>query len=188
MEALEELVTVMEAKSYQGGEVLFKKGDAGDEMYFILSGRIRIFLPDEQGNELTFRYYGEGQVVGDFALLDGQPRSASAAAAGPLNALALNRHDFWAFLEARLSVGLAMMRSLTERIRYTQTYLERVMQAVESLAGGDYERVLQEFSASDADEEIEGLIAAFLQMVRSVKARQAALEQELEGALSPPTD
>ncbi|MCZ7545156.1 MAG: cyclic nucleotide-binding domain-containing protein [Anaerolineae bacterium] len=184
LEALEALIGAMAPRTFEDGAVLFHKGAAGDEMYVILSGRVRIFLPDSQGDALTFRYYGQGQVIGDFALLNQQARSASAAAVGEVRALALSREAFLAFLSERPAVGLAMMRNLTERIRYTQTYLEHVMAAVESLAEGAYGDVFRQFSAADAGEEIDELIAAFLHMVRSVAAREADLKQELARALA----
>ncbi|GAB4444319.1 MAG: hypothetical protein Kow00120_13990 [Anaerolineae bacterium] len=184
LEALEALIGAMAPRTFEDGAVLFNKGAAGDEMYVILSGRVRIFLPDSQGDALTFRYYGQGQVIGDFALLNQQARSASASAVGEVRALALSREAFLAFLSERPAVGLAMMRNLTERIRYTQTYLEHVMAAVESLAEGAYDDVFRQFGAADAGEEIDELIGAFLHMVRSVAAREADLKQELARALA----
>lgn len=128
---LEALVKVMDRRTFSAGEVLFEKPGAGapvdqlpDSLCFILSGRVRIYLPDEQGGERTFRYYGPNEIVGEVALLDQQPRSASGAAAEPLDVLALNRENFLRFLDDHRRVGLAMMRNMTGRIRYTQNFLE----------------------------------------------------------------
>ncbi|MFN7209040.1 MAG: cyclic nucleotide-binding domain-containing protein, partial [Aggregatilineales bacterium] len=49
---LEALVDVMAYKSFPAGEVLFRKGDAGDSMFLILSGKVRIFTYDAAQNEI----------------------------------------------------------------------------------------------------------------------------------------
>jgi signal-transduction protein with cAMP-binding, CBS, and nucleotidyltransferase domain len=105
----EALIKVMRSQSYPKGAVLFHKGDAGDSMYIILSGRVRIFTHDAQGNEITIRHLSE--MFGEFSMLDQKPRSASASAAADLEVLVLHRDDFNAFLRERPLVGLSMMRT-----------------------------------------------------------------------------
>jgi CRP/FNR family cyclic AMP-dependent transcriptional regulator len=171
----EALIARMSRQSYPKGAVLFEKGDAGDSMYIILSGRVRIYTRDAQNNEITIRYLSE--MFGEFAVLDQKPRSASAAAADDLEVLVLHRNDFYAFLRERPLVGLSMMRSLVERVRYTTTYLQRVLDATEQLSQGDYQ-AMQTVTESGGDEEIQVLIGAFVQMVRGVRAREESLRRE----------
>ena len=121
---LEDLITRMEAKTFPRGSVLFNLGDEGDAMYIIRSGRIRIYMYDRD-EEITLRYYGKNDIFGELSLLDRQPRSASAAAAEELDVLRLDRENFIAFLFERPSIGLAMMRSLSQRLRFTTDYLEQ---------------------------------------------------------------
>ena len=64
----EALIARMRRQSYPKGAVLFDKGDAGDSMYIILSGRVRIYTRDAQNNEITIRYLSE--MFGEFAMLD----------------------------------------------------------------------------------------------------------------------
>jgi CRP-like cAMP-binding protein len=169
----EALISRMRRQSYAKGAVLFDKGDAGDSMYIILSGRVRIYTRDAQNNEITIRYLSE--MFGEFAMLDQKPRSAAAAAAEDLEVLVLHRSDFNAFLRERPLVGLSMMRSLVERVRYTTTYLQRVLDATEQLSQGDY-NVMRTVAESSADEEIQVMISAFVQMVRGVQAREETLK------------
>ncbi len=61
------------------GEVLFKEGDPGDEIYIIKKGKIRIYKEIE-GEERTLAILKEGEIFGEMAVLDGKPRSASAEA------------------------------------------------------------------------------------------------------------
>lgn len=176
---LEALIERMQRQRYSQGTVLFNKGDAGDSMYLILAGRVRIFTADASGNELTIRFYGQNEVFGEFTLLDGLPRSASAAAVEPLEVLVLDRETFTNFLQERPLAGLMMMRKLVDRVRYTTTYLQKVVEATQRLAQGDYDQAVQSVSESEseADEAIKALISDFVTMIHSVQAREQALRR-----------
>lgn len=171
------LIQAMPQQSYPQGAVLFEKGSRDDSVYIILSGRVRIYTQDDHGTELTIRHYGPTQMFGEFSMLDQRPRSASAAAVEPLEVLVLNRQNFLAFLHERPLVGLAMMRNLVERVRYTTTYLQNVMDAVQKITMGEYDQAVQEIPASGADAEIQPLIDSFVQMARSVQQREQTLRQ-----------
>ncbi|MBN1966441.1 MAG: cyclic nucleotide-binding domain-containing protein [Anaerolineae bacterium] len=176
----EALVQAMHPQSYPAGTVLFGKDSAGDSVYIIVSGRIEIYTQDDQGRKLTIRHYGPSQLFGEFSLLDQKPRSASAAAIAPSEVLILHRDDFLVFLQERPIVGLTMMQTLVERVRYTTTYLQRVMDAAERLSAGEMEQAAQGFADSPNESEIQQLISTFLDMLQSVQARQASLKKEAD--------
>ncbi len=174
IEALNALIERMKPQSYPAGAILFEKNDPGDTMYIITAGRLRIFTRDPQGHDITLTFYGPPRVFGDFALLDQQPRSASASAVEPLEVLALTRADFLDFLPQYPSLGLAMLRNLTDRVRYITIYLNKINDFGQRLAHGEYARAIQEFTASSTDDsDIKGLIAAFVQMVHVLQEREA---------------
>lgn len=173
---LEALVQVMKTQSIEADTVLFKKGDPGNAMYIILAGRVRIYTVDTEGREFTLTHYGPGRVFGDFSILDQQPRSASASVVEPLQVLVLSREDFLAFLPQHPSIGLAIIRHLTDRLRYITVYLNRVTAFGQWLSEGDYERALAELAGSHTgDEEIDNLITAFIEMARNVQEREKTL-------------
>lgn len=171
------LIKAFQEKQYTAGEVLFERGDDGNAMYLVREGRIAVFIRDEQQTEIIFRHYGAGQVVGEFALLDSKPRSASAKAADSLRVWVLSRADFDKLLDERPIVGVELMRSLAERVRYTTDYLNRLHHAVELLMGSDYERALQEMMASAKDDDIQHLINAFVEMVHSIRQRDMLVKK-----------
>ena len=178
-EDLVALIAVMKAQSFPAGTILFEKGAPGDSMYVILSGNLRIFARDAEGHDITLTNYGAGRVFGDFAMLDGEPRSAAASAIDNLDVLALDRADFLTFLPEHPTIGLAMLRNLTDRVRYITVYLNRINDFGQRLVAGEYERALQEFTAGSADDsDIKGMITAFAQLVRSLQAREAAAKSE----------
>lgn len=172
--ALAAVATVMRRRTYPANVVLFRKGEPGEAMMLITSGQVRIFLNDEQGNEITLRSLGVGQVVGEFSLIDHKPRSASASALTALDVLVLQRADFLRLLNERPLVGVELMRSLAERIRYATVYLERLYDAVELLSNNAYDEALRELALAGDGDDKQALIAAFLTLVGRVQATGAA--------------
>lgn len=179
-EDLVALAQMMTRHVYQPGELLFERGDMGDRMFEIIAGSLRIFTQDAQGNELTIVVRKAGEVVGELALLDRQPRSASAVAAELTEVLVLEREQFFEFLRERPAVAMQLMRTLTARIRYTTTYLQRIMDWISRLERGDYEQALAALSREEGQGQISELIAAFLQMVHRVQERDVRTSQSEE--------
>lgn len=170
------LMALMERRRFAQGEVIFKRGAPGDSMYLILSGEVRIFTEDAQGNEFTLRNLDH--MFGEFSMLDDQPRSASAAAATDLEVLILHRDNFVAFVCERPLVGLSMMRDLAERVRYTTAYLQRVIDATDMLARGEYDQMeIDQQAETGQDASIQKLIGQFVDMVNRVQQRENALKQ-----------
>jgi len=67
-------------RRYRRGALLIQEGETGDTLYIVLQGRLRAFLADDQGKELTLGTYGPLEYVGEMSL-DGGPRSANVEAA-----------------------------------------------------------------------------------------------------------
>lgn len=167
LEDLQDLITHMTQEDFNEGDILFHEGDLGDAMYIIRSGRIRVFMYDEQQQEITLTYYEDNQIFGELSPIDQQPRSASVMAVTPLQVLKLDRGHFLDFLDERPEIGLAMMRGLSERLRNTTDYLEQFKPKVsvpvapvstgEEFRRGATGRMAEILDrvGSDADEEIE---------------------------------
>ena len=75
------LVSLLRRVNLRKGEILFRQGDEGVSLYLILQGRIKISL-SRQMDVMTLAILGQGEFLGEMALLDGLPRSADAIAAG----------------------------------------------------------------------------------------------------------
>lgn len=171
------IVNLMKRETYPAGTILFKKGDAGDSMYIIVSGRLRIYTYDAQGNELTLTQYGPARVFGDFSLLDQQPRSASAEAVDQLEVLMLRRDEFLKLLPQYPMLGLALIRNLADRVRHITYYLNTVNSFTQRLSAGEYEQAIKEIPVNNNDHEIQGLFKTYLEMVHSLQAREEQLKQ-----------
>ncbi|MBZ0307272.1 MAG: cyclic nucleotide-binding domain-containing protein, partial [Anaerolineae bacterium] len=160
LDDLRALAQVMEVRAFPVGAIIFKMGDPGDTMYIIQSGRVRISVLDDEEQELTLMHYGASEIFGEFALLDNNPRSASAAAEAPLEVCMLRREDFMNFLLTRPRVSVAMMRSLSQRARYTTHYVEEVVRWAKRLAKGEYSQVIEEIAHTEDTTGIKEMVSA----------------------------
>jgi RsiW-degrading membrane proteinase PrsW (M82 family)/CRP-like cAMP-binding protein len=150
---LENLSRAIEVEYYADGTMLFDKGDEGDAMYLIESGAIGVYAVDHTHHEKLIRSFGVGQVVGDFAVLDGQHRSARARAEGVLSVLVLRREVFQMFIQSRPQVMLAVLTVLAERARYTTRTVESTIQTLSSITQGEYAPSLIPATPRPTDEE-----------------------------------
>jgi CRP-like cAMP-binding protein len=106
-------------RRYRTGAVLFREGDPGDALHIVVEGAVRVSVLSAAGSEATVAVLGPGEFVGDLALLDGRPRSASAIMLQPTTTLAVTREDFRRWLRERPRAALALLEALSLRIRRT---------------------------------------------------------------------
>jgi len=99
----------------KGGQVLFKQGDAGDALYIVGQGTIRILI---QGREVA--RMGPWECIGEMALLDDQPRSATVEAVSVVRLLRVWKARFQQLLATQPAIAKALLRTLDRRIRATQ--------------------------------------------------------------------
>jgi CRP/FNR family cyclic AMP-dependent transcriptional regulator len=109
-------------KQLTSGEVLFKEGDAGDEMYLIRSGKIKI-VKDLEGNKKTLAVIGEGEFFGEMALLDKSPRSAAAIAETDAKLIIVDRDAFLSSVNKNPFIKY-IIETLTTRLRKTNNMLK----------------------------------------------------------------
>jgi CRP-like cAMP-binding protein len=124
---LDELAVIagrLKPQPFASGEVIFRQGEPGDAMFIIRSGRVKIYSQGEGGRELTLNVYEAGDFFGEFSLIDGELRSASAAAVEPTEALILRHQDLIDILNEHPEISVSLMRGLVTRLRYTTEYAE----------------------------------------------------------------
>lgn len=124
-EAATELRDLLRALSLPAGALLFRKGDRGDAMYLIEGGSVRIYIIDEDGDEVTLAELEQGDFFGEMALVDGKPRTAFAQVTSDGRLAELRRDDFLAFVRRNPEVALAMVSAISERLRRTDELLHQ---------------------------------------------------------------
>lgn len=113
-------------RSWPAGQVLFQRGDDSDHMLVLASGRVRLSMSTPDGHELVLRHVGSGETIGEFALIDGEPRSADATTVERTEALVLPRARFLSVAEDTPGLGLAMARHLCRLLRDTNYQMESI--------------------------------------------------------------
>ena len=108
-----------ERLTFEVGQEVCHQGDAGDAMYVILSGSVRITKRGDDGTEVEVLTEGAGDHFGDLALLDGGTRSASVTALTECDLFLLRRDVFLAALQASPPLLTAVLANLTQDVRET---------------------------------------------------------------------
>jgi CRP-like cAMP-binding protein len=113
-------------RRFNKGWRVFEQGDDGDFLYLIGIGKIRVFLVNPDGREVTLRHYRVNEVFGELAVLDGGARSASAEALEQTTLFALSRVEFIKLMQMNFDLVQHVIRMLTERLRYTTVFTEQL--------------------------------------------------------------
>ncbi|MFC5408896.1 cyclic nucleotide-binding domain-containing protein [Larkinella bovis] len=110
---LSTIAPIMKEVTFQEGQTIFQKGEIGNCMFVIYSGNVDIYDRQER-----LAQFGPGDVFGELALLDAEPRSASAVVATDVLLFRIDHEDFYDLMEEREEVLRNMMRILCQRIRF----------------------------------------------------------------------
>jgi CRP/FNR family cyclic AMP-dependent transcriptional regulator len=122
-DAAKNLRSLLSEKEVPQNTRLFRKGEKGDAMYLIESGRVRISIQDEEKNEVTLAELAQGDFFGEMSIIDGRQRSADAWAIENSRFAILSRKAFLSFVGSNPNVALEMLSALTERLRRTDELL-----------------------------------------------------------------
>lgn len=123
---LQKVASITTEQFYAGGETIFSQGDDGDEMYVVISGEARVFIPQGKGEpEIELSRQKNGDVFGEMAVISGDKRSATAVAISDIHLLVLDRRSFESLVYERPEVSLAIMRVLSMRIKQMNAELEK---------------------------------------------------------------
>src|SRR5947207_5057961 len=121
--AVDELCDYLHPVELKAGSSLFRVGDAGDAMYIIESGRVRITVTDADGREVILASLGHGDFFGEMAMLEGHVRSAAATVTEDSRLAVLARENFLTFVSSDARIVLEMLSAITRRLRRTDDLL-----------------------------------------------------------------
>ena len=128
--ALEQLRRAAVDKEFADSEIIFKEGDPGNGMYLIKTGRVQIsaLVGKEQRQVLT--ELPPAEIFGEMAVLDDQPRSASASAVGDTQTIFIPRADLHETIRKCPELGLRFMQEISGRLRdFNRVYIRELLQA-----------------------------------------------------------
>jgi len=105
-------------RTFPKNAVLIHEGDAGDALYIVLQGRVKVYASNAQGREFAIAFHGPGEYVGEMTL-DGEPRSASVMTVEPTMCAVVNRAQFRDFILAHPDFAMHLIDRLIHRLRVT---------------------------------------------------------------------
>jgi CRP/FNR family transcriptional regulator, cyclic AMP receptor protein len=176
--ALDDLVRFSTVAHFEPHQGIVRKGDPGDCLYGIFSGRVRIYSTSPEGSEILLNVMGPGELWGEIALLDGSTRTASAAAMEHVDLLRIHRHHFLPYVKANPDLLLGMLSLLCQRLRWTSSIIEDT--AFLSLPARLAKRllVLAEQYRSPGEHSITVPLSQY-ELGNMVKAGREAINQQL---------
>ncbi|HLX33655.1 MAG TPA: Crp/Fnr family transcriptional regulator [Candidatus Limnocylindrales bacterium] len=122
---LEVIAGQMRSRKFRNGETIFHQDDPGDALHVVVSGAVKIVLPSaEDGEPAIMATLQPGDFFGALALLDGDPRSATAVALGRTETLVLRREAFLELVDSDRSLRVALLASLSREIRSITAHVQ----------------------------------------------------------------
>jgi len=114
---LKQVAAIANEHYFTDGEVIAYQGEAGNEMFIIVSGEVRVLVAADGKPETEVARRKPGEYVGEVSIISQEPRMASLVAAGDVRTLCIDRKNFEGLLRERPETSLAVMRVLCARLR-----------------------------------------------------------------------
>ncbi len=113
-------------KTFEPGQVIFKEGEPGDEMFIIIQGEVEIRKRTSAKTSKTLIAFDEGDIFGEMALIEKKPRSATAVTLKACRMLVMNEALLDTMLENNPDFAKKMIRILSERIRKANAIIQNI--------------------------------------------------------------
>ena len=129
-------------RAYPKHTIILNEGDETDSLYIILSGRVKVFLANEEGKEIILDTQGPGEYFGEMVLDEG-PRSASVMTLEPCRFQLVPKNDIKALLESHHEFAAHLVNKLIYRIRVLTEHVKSL--ALQDVYGR-FAKLLQELA------------------------------------------
>jgi len=121
---LRRLAALAEWRVVPAGATIFRKGDAGDRLFAIHRGQVKISSLSIDGREVTLNLLGPGAMFGEVAVADGGERTADASAQEPSELVSIGRRELMPFLRENPEMMFGMMIALSHQVRWISESFE----------------------------------------------------------------
>lgn len=113
-------------RTYRKGENIFYQEDESRQFYIIVEGKVRVYHLSSGGDETTVNIFAAGEVLGEFALVDDLPRTATVQAITDCTLLEMPSAQGIDYLTNVPGLALAMCRQIARKVRWTTMYAETI--------------------------------------------------------------
>lgn len=117
------LFSMMGQTTLRRGENLFEEGDAGDRLYIVAEGKVKLSHRSTDGRENLLAVLGPGEILGELTLFDPGERSTTATAVSPARLVLLNHDDLMDIIDQNPNLAKHMLKALAKRLRRTNEAL-----------------------------------------------------------------
>jgi CRP/FNR family cyclic AMP-dependent transcriptional regulator len=154
---------------------VLRAGEETDALYVILSGRVKVLIPDKHGREVILAVMGPNEFFGEMGLLDQQARSASVETLETSKMVRLSKAGFFGCLENNFGLAMLIIRNLVKRLRDADRQIEslalvdvygRVARLLLDMAQNDDGQL--KIATAPPKQEIARMIGASREMVSRV--------------------
>jgi diguanylate cyclase (GGDEF)-like protein len=135
-EELEMIMDDFHFRTIRAGEMLFKEGDEGSELFIVQSGKVKTSIQLPDGNERELAVFTSGDFFGEMSIFDDAPRSATCRTVEQASLVCLRKEDFYSMIEENPEIAIKIMYRMlnitTQRLRDTGEFLSDMVQWGES--------------------------------------------------------
>lgn len=121
---LDSLLSVSRPISVKARSIVCRKGEPGDALYIVISGKLKVAAMSEDGREAILAILEDGETFGEMSLLDEHPRSANVIAVQDSELLVIQRQDFSSYLVSHPKVAISLLGILCRRLRLMDDMME----------------------------------------------------------------
>ncbi len=121
---IQQIAALAIRRPYEPDALVFSQGDPGDSLYGVVTGKVRISASTREGKEMFLNIMEPGDTFGEIALLDGNPRTATATTTATCELMIIPRAQFLALLQREPTVAIHLLQLLCQRIRWTSAQAE----------------------------------------------------------------
>lgn len=130
------LAFTSDALNFSSGEELFRVNDPSDCAYVILDGEVEILAESDKGDQIVVLTRGVNELIGEMAILNNAPRSATLRAKGQVKALRISNESFVKLLTENAEVALDVMRQLSEKLAGSHEQVEELQKKLKTMELG----------------------------------------------------
>ena len=145
------VLQVTDVVPYRDGDVVIRQGDKGEELYIVLSGRMKVLRGEAEVATLT-----AGEHFGEMALIRSQPRSASVASAGRSELIVLRRSEFFEILRKEHQLAVKLLW------QFLGVLADRLAETTRELGDARHELAAEDITSEVFDEEDEERVTAVI--------------------------
>lgn len=136
------------------GDPLYRQGEPGESLTVVLEGRLKVVKTTADAKEVVLAFLGAGDIIGEMAVLDGNPRSASVIAMEPVDAVIIYRRDLVQVLKRDPDALMGLMTAICRRLRTTISLIESYSLQTEARVAAALLRLAQSHGRKSGKETV----------------------------------